>query len=735
MYIILATLGFTSIIGQVVLMRELVAVFYGNELAFGLILAWWLLWEAAGAWGLGHWADRKGWGRRALALTLIAAALLLPLQIALTRSMRDVLGVTTGAFVPLGQMVWAVGLVIAPYCLAHGLGFSLAAKLLPAASSTAARGASAGRAYAYESAGAVVGGALFSFILVEVLDPFQAILLVTAVTLTVVLRDALHVKRLTLFLHRHPSRITIALLVGIVAALPLGAQLHRTTLSRQWPRLLFADDSRYGRLTITGLADQRAFFENGLLAFETESAFPEEVVHLPLLAHPAPRRVLLIGGGVAGDLAEIFKHDITEAVYLELDPLVIQAAQAHLPPDQAAVLADPRLSLIYQDGRRYTKGSREPFDVVIADLPEPSTGQLNRFYTLEFFQEVKALLAAGGVFSLGLPSAENYWNPELARRNASVYRTLRQVFPTVLVTPGDTNFFLATTGTSLPTAPLLSERLQARELATRWVSSQYFEFVLEGDRFRAVRADLDAAEGVKLNRDMTPICYFYNLALWVSRFGSGLRGLFETTSLLRLGWLILPLAIATAALWKRRRAIRLALVAGTGFAGMTLQVVLLLAFQALYGYVYHQVGLLVTAFMAGLALGAGAVSRQSSVVSSRWLLGAQGGLAVYALALAWLLPLELPAPELVFPLLAGIAGGLTGAVFPLAASLSASDERAGRAASLLYGADLMGGCVGALAASLILVPVLGVVQTCLAVALVAGVGALLSIYHPLTGSC
>jgi len=735
MTLILATLGFTSIIGQVVLMRELVAVFYGNELVFGLILAWWLLWEAVGAWGLGHWADRKGWDRRALALTLIAAALLLPLQIALTRSMRDVLGVTTGAFVPLGQMVWAVGLVIAPYCLAHGLGFSLAASLLPAASSPAARGGSAGRAYAYESAGAVVGGALFSFILVEYLDPFQIILLVTAVTLTVVLRDTLRSRQQTSFVRRHPSSITMTLLVGIVVALPLGAQLHRTTLSRQWPRLLFADDSRYGRLTITGLADQRVFFENGLLAFETESTFPEEVVHLPLLAHPDPRRVLLIGGGAAGDLAEIFKHDVTEAIYLELDPLVIQAAQAHLPPDQAAVLADPRLSLIYQDGRRYTKGGREPFDVVIADLSEPSTGQLNRFYTLEFFQEVKAILATGGVFSLGLPSAENYWNPELARRNASVYRTLRQVFPTVLVTPGDTNFFLATTGTSLPTAHLLSERLQARELATRWVSPRYFEFVLEGDRFQAVQADLDAADDVKLNRDLTPICYFYNLALWVSRFGSGLRGLFETTSLLRLGWLILPLAIATAALWKRQRAIRLALVAGTGFAGMTLQVVLLLAFQALHGYVYHQVGLLVTAFMAGLALGAGAVSRQSSVVSSRWLLGAQGGLVVYALALAWLLPLELPAPEWVFPLLAGIAGGLTGAVFPLAASLSASDDRTGRAASLLYGADLMGGCVGALAASLILVPVLGVVQTCLAVALVAGVGALLSFYPSFTSSC
>ncbi len=726
MLIVLATLGFTSIIGQVVLMRELVAVFYGNELVLGLILAWWLLWEAAGAWGLGRRADRHGWGRRALAFTLTLTGLALPVQIFLTRSMRDLLGVMPGAFVPLGQMAWAVGLVLAPYCLLHGLGFSLAARLLPAGS-PASSGDLAGKAYACESAGAVAGGALFSFILIERLDPFQVLLLASAVTLVVVLRYwVLGIRDWVLGI-RDSGFVILTLVLAVLVALPLGDRLHRATLERQWPRLVFADDSRYGRLTITALGGQRAFFENGLLAFETESTFPEEVIHLPLLAHLAPRRVLLIGGGVAGDLAELFKHDVSEVVYLELDPLVIEAARAYLPPEQATILDDPRLALIYQDGRRYVKNSRERFDVIVVDLPEPATGQLNRFYTLEFFREVRALLAEEGVFSLGLPSAENYWNPELARRNASVYHTLRQVFPWVTVTPGDHNFFLATTGAPLPGAAVLGERFEARGIATRWVTPQYLDFLLTGDRFQAVQTELAAAGDVRLNRDLAPVCYFYDLALWASRFGSGLRGTFETTSLLRLGWLLIPLALLLAFSWRRRRTIGPLIVGGTGFAGMTLQVSLLLAFQALHGYVYHQVGLLVTAFMAGLALGAGVARGRGRGASAKGLLGVQGGVLVFALALAVLLPLGLPAPGLSFPLLAGVAGALTGAVFPLAAALSAGEDRAGGVAGLLYGADLTGGCLGALLASAVLVPVLGVVQTCLAVALVGGAGLLLSL--------
>ena len=99
------------------------------------------------------------------------------------------------------------------------------------------------------------------------------------------------------------------------------------------------------------------------------------------------------------------------------------------------------------------------FDVVILDLPEPATGALNRFYTREFFSEVRAVLNPGGVFALGLPSAENYWSPELARRNGSVYHTLRAVFPKVTVLPGEHNFFLSSDVPLQTDVDVLTERL------------------------------------------------------------------------------------------------------------------------------------------------------------------------------------------------------------------------------------------------------------------------------------
>jgi spermidine synthase len=119
MRIPLAVVGFTSIIAQIVLMRELVATFYGNELLFGLVLMAWLAWVAVGAWGLARLAAqaRLELGTRAFGAGLILAGLLLLLQIALVRDVRTLLGVTPGAFVEFDSMVAAVILIPAPFCL------------------------------------------------------------------------------------------------------------------------------------------------------------------------------------------------------------------------------------------------------------------------------------------------------------------------------------------------------------------------------------------------------------------------------------------------------------------------------------------------------------------------------------------------------------------------------------------------------------------------------------------
>jgi spermidine synthase len=732
MSIALAAVGFTSTIAQIVLMRELVATFYGNELLFGLTLAAWLAWVAVGSWGLpslypsrslrlrsGQARGGGKGGQGVFAAGLVLAAVLLPAQLTLVRGARTLLGVTPGAFVEFGSMVGAVAVVLAPLCLLSGALFTLGARL------TVERGGTAGRAYVWESAGAVVGGILFSFVLIRWLDPFQAALLVAAVNLAVAL---------LIYLSSLPHPRALLLLFGLFAlllfgSLPLGRFLHHATLRWQWPDLAFAADSPYGRLTVQAREGQRIFFENGLLAFETQGTFPEEVAHFPLLAHPDSWDVLLVGGGVAGDVREILKHPVSSVTYVELDPLLIEAARAHLPSEDAAVLNDPRVTLALTDGRLYVKETGDTFDVVILDLPEPATGALNRFYTREFFKEVHAILNPGGVFSLGLPSAENYWSPELARRNGSVYHTLRAVFAEVVVLPGAHNFFLASDGPLETDPAVLAERLAGRGVETRWVTSSYVEYVFTTDRFGGVREELEATAGVRLNRDLAPICYYYDLVLWLSQFypatSSGqapiLRKAFESASLVNLWWVAVPSAVfVLLARWRRGWAVPFA-IAGIGLAEMTLEVVILFAFQVLHGTLYAQVSLIVTAFMAGLASG-GAVSNRLLGGQRRMLIGVQAAVAVYSGVFPLILSLPIPAPTLVFPLLALVAGGLTGMAFPLAVALMRGE--AGKAAGMLYGADLVGGCLGALLGAVLLVPVLGIPQTCAAIALVGLAGLL-----------
>ena len=649
----------------------------------------------------------------------------------LVRAARGLLRVPPGALVEFGPMVGAVLLSVAPVCVLAGALFPLLARRL------AETGQPAGRAYLWECAGAAIGGALFSFVLIRYLDPFQTAALLLALNLavaaTLLPRHPFPISRL---LPTAPRRVTSHPLVGRLlplvlcflllafCLLPPASFLHRATLRWQWSDMAFAADSPYGRLVIQARDGQRIFYENGLLLFENQGTRPEEVVHLPLLAHPAPRDVLLVGGVASGNLREILRHPVEHVVCVEPDPLLIRAARLHLPPEEAAVLDDPHVSLILTDGRRFIQTARQIFDGVILDLPEPSTGALNRFYTEEFFREVRAVLKPGGILSLRLPAAENYWSPELARRNGSVYHTLRAVFPNVLALPGDAVHFLASAEPLEADPAMWGERLAERGIPTRWVTAAYIRYLFTTDRFIQVQEALEATAGVRLNRDLAPICYYYDLALWLSRLYPRVRPFFERTDAIRLGWVALALAVPVVLGGVRRRwAIPIA-VAGAGMAGMTLEMVILLAFQVRYGSLYAQVSLIVTAYMVGMVLGSqGAASRPwAAQRARRALLALMGALAAGAAVLPVLLGRPLPA--VAFPLLALLAGGWGGAVFPLA--LQAEGGDVGRAAGRLYGADLAGGCLGALLGGAFFIPLLGIPQTCGAIALVALAGGMVT---------
>jgi len=109
----------------------------------------------------------------------------------------------------------------------------------------------------------------------------------------------------------------------------------------------------------------------------------------------------------------------------------------------ATLQQDPRIRLNIKDGRLFLKSTAERFDVILLNLPEPQTAQINRFYTVEFFRELPPSLNSGGILSFQLVASEDYISPTLASFLQCINRSLREVFPEVSTIPGEKVHFFA----------------------------------------------------------------------------------------------------------------------------------------------------------------------------------------------------------------------------------------------------------------------------------------------------
>jgi len=201
-------------------------------------------------------------------------------------------------------------------------------------------------------------------------------------------------------------------------------------------------------------------------------ASSEESVHFALLQNPEAVNVLLIGGGAAGSLRQILKYPRTQVDYVELDPEIIRISFRHLPESEQEILRNKRIYIFYRDGRAFLLKTQKSYDMIILNLPEPATAQVNRFYTKEFFLKAKEKLTEKGVFSFQVPSAENYISPELQDFLSSLYHTLKQAFPFVKIVPGDTNIFLASSHPLTLEFETLNQKIEELNLRNTYVSPQ-----------------------------------------------------------------------------------------------------------------------------------------------------------------------------------------------------------------------------------------------------------------------
>jgi spermidine synthase len=464
-------------------------------------------------------------------------------------------------------------------------------------------------------------------------------------------------------------------------------------------RIVFRGNSPYGSLMVTESSGQYNFIENGVMLFATHNIEEvEQAVHFAMAQRPHARRVLLIGGGVAGTAREILKYPDAAVDYVELDPLILQVGRKYLPES----LADGRIRVINADGRLFVRGrsSWPAYDVAIVDVPDPSTSQINRFYTQEFLHELRGRMGSQGVVSLALGSYEDHVSEELARLIAVAHKTLRQEFRNVLMIPAGRIVLLASDG---PLTTRIADRLEAHGIRTRLLHRRFLDDLLAPLRMADLRRAV--AESAPVNRDFSPILYYYHLRYWMSQFRVGF-GLLEA-----------GLALLALVCLFHTRPVSLA-VFMTGFAASALEVVLLVGFQILYGFVYHQMTLIVTMFMAGLGIGSLAMTRQLARRRRKDLVWLGLGVTLFAAALPAVLmglsrlPSEAAATAapIVIPLLALLLAVLVGLTFPLAAK--ADFRGVTSTTARLYTADYLGAALGALVVSTWLIPVLGVAAVC-----------------------
>lgn len=745
-------MGFTFTVTQGLFIREFLVVFAGNELSIGLLLANWLLLEALGSGLLGRLAERAGRNAMAAYAALqVTFSLSLPLALSLTYSVRQFLGAIPGEGLGFLPILYSSLLILMPLGLVDGAMFTFGCQANTAV--VTAKTSAIGRVYIYEAVGAILGGLVFTFLFIPYFSSVEMALIL------IVLNLASAASLLAFSPARRSALIPVALMViALYLLLSPQAKAWQEWLARhQWAGydLRYYRHSIYGNIAVTRQEEQYTFYENGLPVLTApvpDITLVEELGHLPLLFQGKPRRVLIVSGGVGGVLAEVLKHPVEVVDYAELDPLLIAAVREFPTHLTSRELGDPRVRLQYRDGRLLVReksqvieaAAAQGYDVILVNLPYPSTLQLNRFYTREFFAQARAILSRDGVLAIGLPGSLTYLGPELRSLNGTLETTLRAVFPNVRPIPGDLNLFLASPEAPLEkiTPEILLQRAREQDLQAGILTDTYLRYRLDEGHLRWFRDLVRRGAPYQVNEDLSPTGLLAGLAYWNALFSPEMSPYWSLLGRLSLPPLVIPLiliaglclALRHRLAWQGEWPVPMA-IAATGIAGMAFDLVVVFAFQSFYGYVYERIGLLIPAFMAGLALGGWLMTQRVNRLGETGFSGVQRGrvLLVTAdaavLGYAVLLPLmllglsNLPMHpwsqnliQLLLLLMNALGGFLVGLEFPVAAFLCLARRGVGRTAGLLYAADLAGAVLGSLAVAAALLPALGIPKTCLLLA-------------------
>lgn len=638
--------GLLSVIIQAVVLRESLFGHHQAELTSGIVLASWIAGSGIGAAAGGRTSKHR--------LLWVTGMILLPimgfLQVTVSRLeiISTALSVLPAGFI--GGMVF-----VQPFAFCRP-----------------------GKIYALEALGAAVGGGIFVLLSPHLLA-FEMLAVGISVSAIGLLLCGRPVPGLT---------VSAVLLAGLLFGVPasMGAWLGRESFKEY--DSVSTHSSPYGEVVTGTRSGQHAIFRSGLL----EATWPslesaEGIVIVPLIA-ALPSRVLYIGS--SPEEAGIISEWPTVDSVLTLVPDRTLCSVAEYPPGTIA-----------GDGRRFLFVNDELWNLVIVSTGQPMTLLSNRYFTGEFFELLSDRLTEDGVAAVHLPGGINRLHPLEAELAKSILLSAERVFRWSRILPSSGLVLLAGNGLEpSPEGSVLAGKMDSIGASGVFVNSGTLPFDLSRLRLSAVEEQLQAASA-RTNTDLHPEGFRIACELWDIRVGDDRK---LNLAIPIAGLCLFAMITAAFLSGKVKPALALGMV---GFIGLSVEVIALVAIQAVTGHSWVLVGAITGTFMAGGALGA--LGQDKGIFNNlRQLVVLSGISSLFSVLVLYLYDQGLLGGGLLsLLLLIGIAvcGVASGGAFPVAVTfLRAGDTRR---IGLLDLAEHGGSAAAALLMPLVLFPLLG----------------------------
>ncbi len=263
--IIILTIGFSGLVAQMLILRELLIVFSGNELSIGIILANWLILEAFGCFFIGKNIEKIKNKIETFAGITILFSLSLPVAIYLTRILKSIIGVSIGETVGFLPILYSSFLILLPVSVFHGALWTFSCKVY---SMFFARDVSSvGKVYVYETVGTIVGGIVWTYLLILYFHAFQMAVGLAMLNFLALLVFLAHYWKPGMLQKTITGILSLLLIFSGYLLFAGGAdKLHHLSIKDQWKdhNLVHYQNSIYGNICVVESDEQYIFFLDGI---------------------------------------------------------------------------------------------------------------------------------------------------------------------------------------------------------------------------------------------------------------------------------------------------------------------------------------------------------------------------------------------------------------------------------------------------------------------------------------